>query len=141
MIVRKEKGFTLIELMVVVLIIGILVAIAVPVFNVARENAWRRTCQSNLRTLDGAIQSYYSSYETFPSSFYSPYPVSIDGSHQLVQGQFIKAAPECPKAKSRGDANGDGNYYYVVSGTTPPDLSVECPGAQGGASGYTNHTY
>lgn len=50
---RNEKGFTLVELMVVILIIGILVAIAVPIFNNARASAWQRTCQANLRTLDG----------------------------------------------------------------------------------------
>lgn len=55
---RNEKGFTLIELMVVILIIGILVAIAVPIFNNARASAQRRTCQANLRTMDGAIQTW-----------------------------------------------------------------------------------
>lgn len=46
---REDKGFTLIELMVVVLIIAILIAIAIPTFLGARKRAQDRAAQSNLR--------------------------------------------------------------------------------------------
>ncbi len=55
---KRQEGFTLIELMVVILIIGILVAIAVPVFFSARSSAQAGACQDNLRTIDGAIMQY-----------------------------------------------------------------------------------
>ena len=55
---RKDGGFTLVELMVVVLIIGILVAIAIPVFNAASASARKSACQANLRTLDGATEQW-----------------------------------------------------------------------------------
>ena len=55
---RNQKGFTLVELMVVVVIIGVLVAIAVPVYNNVTEKANRNAVEANLRTIDGAISAY-----------------------------------------------------------------------------------
>ncbi len=55
---NNEKGFTLVELMVVVVIIGILIAIAVPVYNNVTQKANRSSVEANLRTIDGAIMQY-----------------------------------------------------------------------------------
>ena len=53
-----RRAFTLVEIMIVVLIIGILVAIAVPNFIRARETARARACVANLRQIDSAKEQF-----------------------------------------------------------------------------------
>ena len=55
---RNSKGFTLVEIMIVVAIIGLLAAIAVPNFTQARTNARTSACVNNLRLIDGAKQQW-----------------------------------------------------------------------------------
>ena len=52
---KNKKGFTLVELMVVVAIMGVLVAVAIPVFNNVTKKAKVQTCATNCRTIEGAI--------------------------------------------------------------------------------------
>ena len=62
---KKDEGFTLIELMVVVLIIAILIAIAIPTFLGARERAQDRAAQSDLRNALTAAKVHYTDTEDF----------------------------------------------------------------------------
>jgi type IV pilus assembly protein PilA len=62
---RNEAGFTLIELMIVVLIIAILIAVALPTFLGARQKAQDRAAQANLRTGLTAIKTAYADSESY----------------------------------------------------------------------------
>ncbi len=119
----RHEGFTLIELMIVILIIAILVAIAVPVFLSARSNAQRRTCQANLRTIDGAINTYIADRED------GAYPGAASVQSVFV-ATYIKKLPTCPASS----ATNSGNTYTLVGagGSNPP--TVSCPGSVSGHS-------
>jgi len=65
---RREEGFTLIELMVVVLIIAILIAIAIPTFLGARRRAQDRQAQSNIRNALLAEKTYYTDKQAYTST-------------------------------------------------------------------------
>lgn len=98
---RRKKGFTLVEIMIVVLIIGILLAIAVPNFIKARETSRTKSCQSNLRQIDAAKEQW--AMDTRAS----------DGAActmgDLVP-DYIRRAPECPTS---------GSYTVNAVGTLP----------------------
>ncbi len=102
--IRREEGFTLIELMVVILIIGILVAIAVPVYFSAQNSAKQRTCQANLRTMDGAIQAYAAGTGAEPASF------------AVLVPDYLKEMPDEPT----------GGTYTLVAGTATAAAHVTC---------------
>ena len=78
---NDEKGFTLIELMVVVLIIAILIAIAIPTFLGARQRAQDKQAQSNIRNALTTEKTYYVDNQAYTATaeafFYRRTPAAI----------------------------------------------------------------
>jgi len=66
---KNEKGFTLIELMIVIAIIGILAAIAIPQFSAYRKRSYNSSAQSDVRNLATSQEAYYVDESTYASTY------------------------------------------------------------------------
>jgi prepilin-type N-terminal cleavage/methylation domain-containing protein len=91
---RKAAGFTLVEIMIVVLIIGILLAIAIPNFITARDSSRARACIANLKQIDSAKQQYVMDAKQ-PSSYSFTGTYSGVTANELVPN-YIRSFPTCP---------------------------------------------
>ena len=63
-----KKGFTLIELMIVIAIIGILAAIAIPQFAKYRRKAYNSAALSDLKNVRTEIEAYYADHDSYPTN-------------------------------------------------------------------------
>ena len=101
----RKSGFTLVEIMIVVAIIGLLAAIAIPNFIKARTTSQMNACINNLRQVDGAIQQW--ALETKQSGSAAVTYANISA--------YLKNAVICP---SGGTAFSDS--YTVADVSTKP---------------------
>jgi len=107
-------GIVLIVCASLLIPIIVFVAIAVPVFLSSRANAQKRTCQANLRTIEGAVQTYYAENEEYPTSV-----------EELVP-DFMKRNPTCPTS---------GKTYVLEPSSEPGEPpTVSCPTNEPGHS-------
>lgn len=99
--IKNERGFTIMELLVVIVIIGVLAAIGVPAYNNMTTRARQTACQANRRTLQTAVGMYHADTGNYPAAI-------ADLAPYLDNATSIK----CPS-----------NGNYTIDGTSH---TVEC---------------
>jgi prepilin-type N-terminal cleavage/methylation domain-containing protein len=113
----RKLGFTLVEIMIVVAIIGLLAAIAIPNFVRARTSAQTNTCINNLRQIDGAKQQW--ALETRQNGAATPVATDIDpylGRNQSTAGIV------CPAGGTTATFDSSYNINIV---TNPPTCKID----------------
>ena len=124
---KNEKGFTLIELMIVIAIIGILAAIAIPQFAAYRVRSYNASTQSQVRNIATALEAYFVDYTTYTID-----PTVLEGDYGYTADPDVTITIAAGGTTSITDSYEITGEYPAQTGTRTYSLS-----GPGGQIGYT----
>jgi general secretion pathway protein G len=143
---RKHTGFTLLEMMLVVVIIALIAAIAIPKFSRGAAGATDSAVAADLAVLRNAIDMFQADHNTYPSATtianqLTQYTDSSgnaqatkDGTH--IYGPYLRTVPALPVGANKGNSGiaaatgtGVGWLYTVASGTIGTNTTTETDSA------------
>ncbi len=120
----KGKGFTLVELLVVVAIIALLVSILLPSLGAAKELARQTVCAANMRSVGSMLMIYTTIYDRFPASYAYP----------CTDGTWGTGSGDQDTSKPRGYLH----WSKMVLGRNYNEKFFQCPSMKKGGAPRTN---
>ena len=122
---RAQSGFTLIELMIVMAIIGILITLAIPNFVGAVRHAREAALKEDLQTMRTAIDTYTMDKQKGPQSL-----------DDLIQDGYLRAIPEDPMTRSKDTWVTDSSEaMYSLDETEPGITDIHSGSTETGTDG------
>ena len=119
----NKKGFSLVELMIVVVIMGILIAVAIPLYSAITKNAEKRTCQANQDT----IYSMFAKYCVMDGGHNATTLLGDDGEFNSKNGNTTGIDEEFFKSFDGGfpKCSLEGHYYKITK-VNDYEIAIGC---------------
>ena len=122
-----KKGFTLIEMLIVMAVVSILIAIIIPSYRGMQNDAWIAKAEKECQTLQVAVESYYRHNNKFPttlSELLAAKPAIITNA---LQDPWKTDATEGGYGYIQGNITGFGDYYIIYSKSIDGVIDVVAP--------------
>jgi general secretion pathway protein G len=119
----KEHGFTLVELLIVVIILAILAAIVIPQFSSSTEDAKLSSLQTTLSSMRGAVELYYQQHgQRYPGTYKETDGTTATATAGEAQTAFVAQLVQYTDANGKVSTTKDATYKYgpYLKSTTLP---------------------